>query len=300
MISICNFTSLFEIYCTFNLAYILIDQIGDLNSENKHSYIPIITEKILQKYKGLKKTVSDMRSQVIGLRTSIEELKPKITEPEYNESASNLDFWDQKLTKHEEIFNAKVILSYRTKSFSYNCAFLFLFCIGILIYSGVVTGRDDVGKYDTVLMFYIAFALIFLLFGWAYDEDGDKKSKAHNLISWCSNHFEANGYKVAIWFFICSIVLSSILGYVIPTTFSSYYVSYHNTLVVLCLLLPVMNFIFYFLKASKRASENFIYFKPDIDAMKSSFDSEMSPIQDCISAYSYFETRNGLGRPQVS
>lgn len=244
---LCNFTSIFEIFCTIYLAYIVTDNFVESN------FIATITEKILRKYDSIDSLFHDIDSRILGAETSLNNLElgktsDDATQKEYNRCVQIVEIQKKKIVQYKKEIQSKIKGSYQTKSFSYISLYLALYCILILFFSGIQNHKDL--RFENVLVMFIVFTFIFLCFGWAYD--GSKPSVLNSIVCFFAKKLKLNGFIFTLNCLLFVIFLS-VVAFLFPQIPSVYYKYYHCTIVVIAIFIPILNFIIYFNKASSRA-----------------------------------------------
>jgi ABC-type multidrug transport system fused ATPase/permease subunit len=246
-----NFNSLFEIFCTIYLAYIIGDNFSESN------FIALITEKILRKYETIYQLISEINGKILSLETSLNNIKiPDATNEETIKLKTLLEN-DKKLleTEKEKIeqsakeINNEIKKSYQTKSFSYIALYLALYCMLILLFAGITQGNTTY-KYNNILFCFDIITFIFLMVGWLYDMVN--KNWVHSLIRNISKIFLVNGYKFTFITIFLNAIISIICGFI--SVYTNFHFNFNNALILCTIFLPVLNFIIYFVKSANRAN----------------------------------------------
>jgi hypothetical protein len=283
-LEIYNFTSLFEILCAFNLAYVFTEQ-----SKNSR-FIVLIIDKILVKYGSVLDEIKEWDTKLAGKQTSLDtyqfDTKNEKNSALYNSCKIVLERERRKLNVSKDEIYKKIKSSYQTKSFSYIALYLAKYCIVILIYCGVVQGSQNT-KFENTLLALNIISVLFMVIGWHFDKisyfnmnNVDQKSSwAINLIQWLVKKKRINGYNFAIIVLIAACAIS-FGAYYIPQSYSPYYRFYHNMLVVCTVLVPLLNFIVYFRKAANRAEAHKGNLLEQAKSITSDLPSNLKPIDD--------------------
>ena len=131
-----SFSSIFEIFATLTLAYILIDELLP------NPFISLITEKVLRRYSVIDRMYAGIKNQITGRSTSLNNLAQKILEvPAIKDNLPTIqNILDSTEERTQQSFSEiKTIIrsDYQTKIFAFLNCYLFLFCITILFIGGI-------------------------------------------------------------------------------------------------------------------------------------------------------------------
>ncbi len=306
---LCNFNSLFEIFCTIYLAYIVTDNFSDSN------FISTITEKILRKYSDIELLFSKIDVQILGAETTLNSLEiPTSKEDDsqsvkssiekqrklYEYSLLTLNTQKRKISQSKKEINLTIRNSYQTKSFSFLSLFLALYCILILIYAGIVQGNVTQNgniintKFDNCLFTLIVFTLIYLCFAWEYDVEEKFAITKPNFLNKTATFFaktlKINGYVFTLWSIII-LFLISFVSYFLPQKETSHLLLYHNTLIIFAIFLPILNFIIYFKKAANRAEKTRGNLTEKVESIANDIPNDLKAIDKYLN---YFEVDQEL------
>ena len=291
-----NFSSIFELFATFALAYIIIDELTE------NPFISLVTEKILRKYKPVDDIFSEIRGIISGHKTSLSNLaQHDIKDPKYIEGLPEIN---KILASTEERSNqsfseikTKIRKGYTTRMFVYINSFLFLFCLTVLFYGGVYESYNLAADYkhkvynetlDDSLFFFTSLSVAYLIIGWFADKM--KGEENLNLIEKIFNLF--NGYITSFVAYLIIVILSILSFYFKWHIVHFENWPYHNILVVVCILTPISNFLIYIIKASRRANKLLPDLKTRADAYKSDYSAELEKVQSFIGMCDYLKTLN--------
>lgn len=305
---LCNFTSLFEIFCTIYLAYIVTDNFTDSN------FIATITEKILRKYTKIESSFKKIDAAILGSETTLNnveirsaddledgEIKNTILHQQKHrdEALQKLKTQINKISLSKKEVNSTIKNSYQTKAFSIISLYLALYCILVLLFAGVSQGQCGVNqKFDNCLLSLNVFTIFFLYFGWKYDVEeliNGKKSIPYRCVSFIAK-LGVNGYVFTLWstiivFFLC------IGSYFVPQIEFKFVNIYHNLLVILTLFIPILNFIIYFKKASNRADNVTENLTEKVNSIENDALNDLKEIDKIIA---YFEINHDISIQVIS
>jgi hypothetical protein len=259
-----SFNSIFELFATFFLAYVLIDELTE------NPFISLMSEKILRKYRAIDQIYREIKSNISGHRTSLTNLAQMSQvrgHAEYVNEIAGIEAIMKSTTERNEQSFAEIRSSIRqnyiTRCFVYLNAYLFFYCFTILFFSGLYssvetekTWTDDHNvRLDNSLALFLALSFIYLLVGWILDKKRpvDKVvTKEKGILDWD----RINGYLVASILFIIFLILSGCSFYFNWHIIHFETYPYHNILVLVSIILPVSNFLIYIIKAFKRADSS--------------------------------------------
>jgi hypothetical protein len=299
---ISNFSSLFEIYCTIYLAYIITDNFYESN------FIATITEKILRKYQKIHDAFNKMNQLVLGSETSLYNLqiiKPKdednaAKESEYEKQLklksycfTIIETQKSKIAQNKKEVYAKIRDSYQTKSFSFIALYLTLNAIAILLFSGISQAICNNSIENCLLMINI-FTITFLYFAWeydAYDYTPHKKSWAHKFVFWIISWTKFNGYEITLLSILGCLLFSIAVYFITPINIGKWYIYYHTALILSTILLPLINFIVYFKKAANNAAYVASFLTVQVQLIAEDVERDLKEIEEYVT---YFKVDNKL------
>ena len=134
-----GFSHLYELFATFTIAYIIIDEL----SEN--SFIRQISDKVLKKYNVIQDSIDKVKAKISGHETSIESIPkmnlkdPKVI-PGIAESKSTLEAIAYRVKNFDEKINQRIKKNYKTKTFTFLNFYVLLYCLTMLYYGGLFEG----------------------------------------------------------------------------------------------------------------------------------------------------------------
>lgn len=289
-----SFNSIFELFATFFLAYVLIDELTE------NPFISLISEKILRKYRTIDKIFSNIRAQITGHGTSlnnIAQLEDVVAHQQYIAQRPGIDLIMQSTSQRTEQsfkeIRSSIRQNYTTRCFVYLNAYLFFYCFAILFFGGLYESinpkqpwaEDYNVRIDTALSDFLIFSFIYLFIGWLMDT---KKKEKEELVEEEDKGFfkslsdNSNGYLVAVIIFFVNVVLSACSFY-----FNWHIIHFekwpnHNILVVASILLPMSNFFIYIFKASRRASKTLPTLLTQAKTFKTDYTTELNKVQGFI------------------
>lgn len=275
-----NFTSLFEIFATFTLAYVLIDELTE------NPFISLICERILRKTKRIDDIHSNILSSVSGFRTSINNVPEGLNDVKVNEGIPKMqNLLSNVESRYSQFFlelRLKIKENYSTKVFVYLNSYLFLYCLSVLYLSGLYAD-DKAYMHNSCLngsLFILnAGSVVVLIYGWFVDKrEVSAQEKAHK-----SGY---NGYKCMGIAFIVIVILS-IIGYL--THFPGFpdKAIINNLLVQTAIFLPVSNFVIYFIKAARRANKTIPQLLIKANGYEESFNAEVKKVVNFLAMCDY-------------
>jgi hypothetical protein len=300
-----NFSSIFEIFATLTLAYILIDELLPI------PFVSLITEKVLRRYRIIDETYVDIRSKISGRQTSLSNIA-QMQIPE----VQKLDEYDRLLKstseRAEQSFTevkALIRSDGATKSFAFLNCFLFLFCITMLFYGGAYASEENQidkiasekfhYRVDFSLFLFSTISFLYLLFSWIYDKKGKEENSNESNVGVFDRIRKGkimNGYILSssIWLLISGIsILSYFLGWKLPHFQDTVW---HDLLILGCIILPMANFLVYMMKASKRAKKTFPEVKNIVDVFYNDYTAELKRIDQYIAACGFRESNLSVYR----
>lgn len=293
-----GFSSIFELFASFALAYIVIDELTD------NPFILTITEKIFRKYKAVDNVFEEIRQDIAGQRKSITEIPHlQLDSTLHGDYQKNLDRMDSTETKfessHKEI--RKIIQSnYATRVFSHLNCYLFLYCLTMLFFGGVYSSNEwyksdkNAGaafqsRLDTSLFFFFSISLAFIVLGWAFDSLN--KQKKLSSVNKLYGGEIINGFVFSFLVFLVAGVMALISFYTRMKFYDSAGLLLRGVLIVGSILLPVFNFLIYIWKATSRADNCKERVLELAEAFKIDYDSELGPVRQYISACAYHQSK---------
>lgn len=264
-----NFSSIFEIFATFTLAYIIIDELVE------NPFLRVISEKVLRIYKPIDDIFIEINGQIDGRKTSLNNILPLDNQHETVKEGfprikaileSIIEKNTQSFTEIRSIIKAK----YATKVFVYLNCYLFFYCLSILFYGGLYkSGSDQYSieynlRLDHSLLLFNFCGIIFLLFGWFLDKPKIIERKT-GFSQAMGSLF--NGYLLSFCFYLIAIVLGILAFWFNWNIFVFDNKHLHEMLIISCVFIPISNFLIYILKARKRAKKSL----PDVQARANEF-----------------------------
>jgi hypothetical protein len=280
---ISNFSSILEILFAANIAYVISDEFA------KPGFVALITDKILKKYEGVTKIISDIDSEINAIEVSFANIPdPKDGDLLKSQIYLKRRLLDQQKTKSKQFktdINHRIKLSFRTRLFSVLCFYLTLYCFFILFSGGILHKKFSS---DITCIWFSIFSFLPLVLSWIYDSSGYhvdlSQGETSTKETWRSRRLKGffkfifgflglcgikNGYKFCIAWFLFSAITSIILSFtelhvwLITNTYfeaigsqEKYYNTIRFVFIQFVIMLPVINFIVYFTKASIRGENN--------------------------------------------
>lgn len=275
-----NFNSLFEIFATFTLAYVIIDELTE------NPFVSLISERILRKYKRIDEIHSNIVSTLSGFNTSINSIislnlnDPKVKEgmPKIKELLENVE---SRFTQSFMEIRSLIRENYSTRVFVYLNSYLFLYCLSVLYISGLYSdlGTKHNEYLNSSLLVLNTASIIILLIGWCIDKKKKTSKVTINVITY-------NGYLFMALAFLISIVIAIICYYSNLCLLPDWPVA-RDILIQITIFLPVSNFVIYFFKAAKRANRTLPQLEERANAYHQSFKSEIKKVEDFIGLCNY-------------
>jgi hypothetical protein len=296
-----SFSSIFELFATFAIAYIIIDELTE------NPFIAQISEKILRKYQVVDDIEEEIRKDIGGIRNSLDEIaqwdiKAQDFLPNYEKNGKKLKSTEDRFEK--SFISVRTIIrgNYTTKVFGYLNCFLFFFCLTMLFYGGVYSSNTwyeiDItagslfrARVDSSLALFTIISLLFIISGWWFD----KNRKEGDNIGFFEHIYRGkfiNGYVFS--FTICMVgCVVGIISFFYNFSFMPRYSEFwHNFLMVACILIPILNFIIYIIKASWRANRCMPRVKEIAITFKQDYENELMEVKKFINWCGYEVTRN--------
>ena len=285
-----NFGSLFEIFATFTLAYIIIDELTE------NPFISLISEKILKKYQVIDDIQFSIKGSIEGQKTNLNniaqfDISNKDIEDGLPKTWLILNAIEARFVQSFGEIRSRIRKNYATRVFVYLNSYLFLYCLTILYYAGLyeADGHHEHTlvhnlRLDHSLFLFNCFAVVFLIFGWFIDKPKEEEV-ADDENRW-SKFF--NGYVLAL------------LGYLLAGLFGilAYYCNWnilpfqdelpHQVLTISCVLIPVSNFVIYIFKARQRANKCLPNIKALARSYKVDYENDLKKVQTFVSMCDYF------------
>lgn len=249
-----NFSSLFELFCVFNFAYILTEPY------RTNDYILQVADRVLRCFSTLKAEIGALVDTLEGHKISlvnlslpngIEQLKGKSEKTKSNFEIFYADFYSSKKAWEKEMS-----MVFKTPSFVYLNFLLAIYCLVLLFISGLYDEKTPIANagYDSSLLCLNCLTLLFLIIGWFIDSN---YQWAKTLVKYAKH---VNG--VVNWFILVMIYLGLAIG-IATLAYYEVKIPYshvgHNTIICSSIVLPSLNFIIYFFKIRKRASKKRAY-----------------------------------------
>lgn len=287
-----NFSSIIELFATFSLAYIVIDEFAP------NPFIATITSKILRRYKVVNQIRKDLATQIVGAENSINELIQR-----ENQLLKELEVARTKLkstaTRFENSFkeiDTKIQGTYTTKVFSHLNCFVFLYCLVLLFFGGVysssdwvradsVAGPKFIARLDSALAILLFASYVYGISGWV--RDTTKEVEDPNTFQKISAMF--NGYGVStVWCFGGTLIATGSFFFRFNFYPKDMYWP-HTSLVLLAIFFPFINFGVYVRKAARRARQH----EPEITKLakdyQKDYEAEILSAQDYMKAGAVIE-----------
>ena len=262
-----GFSHLYELFATFTIAYIIIDEL----SEN--SFIRQISDKVLKKYNVIQDSIDKVKAKISGHETSIESIPkmnlkdPKVI-PGIAESKSTLEAIAYRVKNFDEKINQRIKKNYKTKTFTFLNFYVLLYCLTMLYYGGLFEGlchkedknglpiidHENMTNLNNSLLVFFSFSVILLIWGWVKDRTPIKKGESINDVLDGENEKPTpdigsiNGYyKAAINFGF--IVIVCLIFHIFDLYLFNIKTKWlQNFLILLTVFLPFSNFIAYFFR----------------------------------------------------
>jgi hypothetical protein len=292
-----SFTSIFEIFTAFNLAYVIIDEVTE------NTYVTVVADRVLRKFDEVNACFKKVNASIEGTHTSISNL-PDVVAKKHTDGLQDCrvkleGIRHRSAQAHTEIKNTIKKNNLTTRAFVYLTSFLFLYCLAVLFIAGCYgnadQGSDHDIRLDNSLFLLEVGTLVFLLLGWWFDQKKktDRRRKKFLDQVYDSNLF--NGYKIT---FISFIVITGLV--VCEYWYKWMDIDFspnglHNSLIMVAVVLPVSNFLVYVLKANTRANREIGNLNEKAAAFEHDFMSELRTLDDYIGA-----CRSGFSAVEIS
>lgn len=311
-----GFSHLFEMFATFTLAYIVIDEI------TKNPFVSVVTEKVLGKFAPIDKIFKELYATVKSTSISLDTIQQQIDHyPENKKEETKKDLEDNQkkfafLQNRIESFRKDHIQSninqiYKTKLFEHLNFFLLLYCLSLIYFGGLYNGiilessksNTIVSNLDNALLIFCGGSLLFLIWGWMTDQTQnlvDEQNNVHAIVR--------NGYKIAGWYYLTLIFLSTtayyfkwrLLHFGNTTTNEVLNNNWHHLLILGSVFIPLTNFIVYLYKANHRAGDLLPRLEPRCQTYKKSFDKELGEIDLFIKHCGWLNKKGGNGDDEIT
>lgn len=313
------FSSIFELFATLTLAYILIDELAPT------SFLTLITEKVFRRYRDIHQKFAEIRIQISGRETSLNNItQMDVPHKEHLDEYQRILKSTSKRTE-QSFSEIKRIIGNdsATKCFGFLNCFLFFFCITMLFFGGAYnSAKQDLeapGVYsnlhyrlDFSLFLFSTLSIIWLIGNWIHDQNKlQKRNDADDNTQPIDEEddedigfFERvrksnimNGYVLAfgVWAFILVV---SIVCYFMGFKWRHFQDTYiHDLLILLCIILPMLNFLVYILKAKARAKKSFPRVKKLAKTFYNDYEGELKKVDIYINACSFSENNLGTSGP---
>jgi hypothetical protein len=289
-----NFSSIFEIFATFTLAYIIIDELTE------NPFISLITEKIFRKYQRVERIFDGVRNKIAGHKTSLNNIQQAMLENPQDILGEHLPGAEKLLKSIEERVNqsyleirSQIRLNYATKVFVYLNCYLFLYCLTALIYGGMYSDNKGFNAHnyhlDQSLFVFCASSFILLVTGWRLD----KRPIFKNADEEDNQQKSVNGYVVVAVCY-CIVIILSILTYFLGWKIINFELEYcHTILTLACIFLPILNFIVYMLKARKRANLILPNLEDRARSFRSDYSKELEKVENFLGMCNFLSPSPG-------
>jgi hypothetical protein len=286
-----GFSSIFEIFATFTLAYIIIDEL----SENP--FISLICEKFLRKYSVIEDTRVQIKGQLSGRATSLNNLAQfnlnQVQKDELKDIRLVLRTIEERCEQSFSELKLLIRQNHATRAFVYLNTYLFLYCLTILLYGGMFASVKDHNEQDlqynlqlnNSLFFLNSLSIILLVGGWFFDNKKETENDASG-----NPKIKINGYTWIILFFILTSLICILAFYFNwkILDFNNQYL--HRSLILSCVFIPISNFIIYFIKAGRKANKIIAHLKQRANQYKTDYLAELNPIDNFIGHCRYTAT----------
>lgn len=300
-----GFGHIYEIFATFTLAYIIIDEL------NVNPFVYIISEKILKKYDGVNANEAEVNSVINGHKVSLKSIG-QLNIPGHEEKIKTdlpkntylLNDIDNRSIQFFDRIKKRIRRNYTTRIFVFLNCYLLLYCLSMLFYGGLYE-EQEVGsfklthhnlKLDNSLFIFFIATIFFLTLGWV--KDRQKKTWATEIEieedptdgnnSQEEKFIFDNGYFFTAVYFIGVSIFATFTYYFdwsFGINFGNYFA--HQTLIIISVFVPLSNFIIYFIKANRRANNCLPYLTQKAQESKKNFLTELKRIERFIAACDY-------------
>ncbi len=313
-----GFSHIYELFGTFTLAYIIIDELTE------NPFISLISEKILRKFTTVNKNYEEVISKIEGHKESLKNIlnqkesgkKSKKIQKNFPSVKSTLSSIETRTNNIFSKIKERIRRNYTTRIFVFLNTFILLYCLGMLYYGGLYEKRMDGPRIyndfsvrmDCSIFVFVTLSYMVLLYGWIKDrQKGIKKIKRaesydseilNTILSEVivsdnkrkKNGKVPNGYYVVAIAFLIILALSVMTFYLSVNIMPPNNDHLHDILIIASVLLPLSNFIVYFFKANTRANHCLPVLEWGAEYYKDSFISEMENVEGFIKAHNYLNT----------
>lgn len=281
-----SFSSLFELFCTFTLAYILIDEITE------KSFLSLVTERMLHAYRPIEEIFQNIREVISGHRTSLDNLAvSNVKNQTYQDDLPGIEnSLKGTKTRVEQSYieiRHEIRTNYATKIFSYLNCYLFLYCLLMIYYGGLyqVNIEQEVAshyynKLDKSLACFVVVSALLLVIGWILDQQVSAK-----MMDDIQRHI--NGYFIATVLFFGLAFICMLCFYLGWWSLIIYGTIWHDLLVIACIALPISNFVVYILKARSRVKRTRTHLIEKAEQFKKDYIKELELVNQFITLCSY-------------
>ena len=281
-----NFNSLFEIFATFTLAYVLIDELTE------NPFVSLISKKILRTDKKINDIHSGITNTLSGLKASVNNIDGlNLNNQTVQEGIPRMvSLLGSVETRYEQSFvelKSLIRKNYSTKVFVYLNSYLFLYCLSVLYLGGWYSDKAS-DKHNELLnnslMILDMGTILVLVCGWFVDKRKIASQKKPG-----QNPF--NGYYCMGLAFLVTGILSIVCYYaqwnLLPNTSIA-----NNILLQTTIILPVSNFVIYFIKAARRAKSTLPTLVERANSYELNFRGEIKKVEDFLGMCNYVKTED--------
>lgn len=295
-----GFGHLYEIFATFTIAYILIDEF----SEN--SFIRQISEKVLKKYSHIQDMFEDVRSTITGQKTSLTNipklgLKDPSISPDTVKHLTKIKSTERKVEKTWNLVQFRIKKNYKSGSFILLNFYILLYCLAMLyfggIYESMIHNESHLEQIDATLFIFLFFSLIFLVYGWIVDTTKNKRNESFEdilsatITTTNGSSDKTNVYIRSTVFFLILVVVCTCWYYFIKIHFFNTVLK-HEILILSSVFLPATNFVAYFFKAKSRANKTLTVINDGCALKCREFNGELEIIESFVSHCKYLKSKD--------
>ncbi|MDX1956499.1 MAG: hypothetical protein SFU20_13290 [Chitinophagaceae bacterium] len=286
-----SFSSIFELFATFTLAYVLVDEF------TPDPFVSVIADKILRMYDSVYKEFKDIRTNINAARNDlatlvqskkdIEEIAKDDFEKLVRASEKLLESTEYRANQSLKEIVSEIKNRLHTKRFAYLNFFLLLFCLFMLFISGFYNntlGKTPyeesryIASLDLGLFLFLFGSITYLVTVWARDnrrKNGDTENIKKGYLT-----------SLIVWFCLVALAVIEYFAGLFTEFFYNCYLR-HDILVYICVFLPLSNFLVYMFKAYRRAKKDL----PDLEhRAKQYFEdykSEITKVNKFCAAYGF-------------
>ncbi len=286
-----SFSSIFELFATFTLAYVLVDEF------TPEPFVSVIADKILRMYDPVHQKFKDIRTNINGARNDLatlvqskkdlKDLAKADFEPLVRASEQLLDSTEYRANQSLKEIVADIKNRLRTKRFAYLNFYLLLFCLFILFMSGfyartISAVPDEQSKYiatlDLCLALFLAGTILYLVIAWLRDsrrKNGDSENIKKGYLT-----------SLVVWLILIALSVSEFFTGLFTELFYNSFTR-HDCLVAICVFLPVSNFLVYMCKAYLRAKKDLPYFENRAKQFYDDYKFEIAKVNKFCAAYGF-------------